>query len=58
VVAEGADLSAWSSIRSYNSTWFLDGNIYAQLIIDRAMTSDERASLEAWLAGKSGVTLP
>lgn len=56
---ESADLSSWSTFGFGNlgAGQFFDGFWYGCIVIDRALTADERSNAETLLAEKSDVTL-
>jgi hypothetical protein len=48
----GAVLGTWQG----QSSGFLNGKIYGFLVVGRALTTPERTGLEAYMAGKSGIS--
>ena len=59
---ESLDLSSWTKFgfgnyEQYSVGRSVEGDMYGCVLLDRALTTDERSDLEAYLAAKSGVTL-
>jgi len=59
---ESLDLLSWTKFgfgnyEQYSVGRSVEGDMYGCVLLDRALTTDERSDLEAYLAAKSGVTL-